>query len=62
MMTASDLSEAVRTLADFDRPFDRLSTSFMDRRKKGLNGFAGTANADVNFGMRRAVQIVRDRI
>jgi hypothetical protein len=34
-MTASDLSEAARTLAE---PFDRLASSFMTRRTNGLNG------------------------
>jgi hypothetical protein len=34
-MTASDLSEAVRTLAEL---FDRLASSFMNRRTNGLNG------------------------
>jgi hypothetical protein len=34
-MTASDLSEAARTL---EEPFDRLACSFMNRRTNGLNG------------------------
>jgi hypothetical protein len=64
-MTASDFSEAARTLAE---PFYRLASSFMDRRTKGLNGleerggrFAGNADSDGNFTVSRNVQIVRDR-
>jgi hypothetical protein len=64
-MTASDLSEAARTLAE---PFDRLASSFMNRRTNGLSGleergglFAGTADYDGNLAVSRNVQIVRDR-
>jgi hypothetical protein len=64
-MTASDLSEAARTLAE---PFDRLPSSFMNRRTNGLNGleergglFAGAADYDGNLAVSRNFQIVRDR-
>jgi hypothetical protein len=64
-MTASDLSEAARTLAE---PFDRLASSFMDRRTIGLNGLkerggrsAEIADSDRDFSTSRNAQIVRDR-
>jgi hypothetical protein len=63
-MTASDLSEAARTLAE---PFDRLASRFMDRRTKILKGleergiFAGTEDPGGNLAVSRNVEIVRDR-
>jgi hypothetical protein len=64
-MTASDLAEAARTLAE---PFDRLASSFMERRSGDLNGLdagvgrsARTAESDRALAVSRNVQIVRDR-
>jgi hypothetical protein len=64
-MTASDLSESARTLTE---PFDRLASSFMNRRTNGWNGWeergglvAGTADYDGNLAVSRNFQIVRDR-